>query len=77
MVIGIFLIPHVYAQPRSTDSMMNHFRFCSFSISKYIREVMQLVEANDTTEALNLLAGMKIKIDYMKTMLMIDMIKVQ
>ena len=29
---------------------------------------MQLVKANDTTEALNLLDGMKIKIDHMNTM---------
>ena len=68
MVIGFLLIPHVFAQPRSTDIMMEHMRFVHSQLANNIQEVMQLVKANDTTEALNLLDGMKIKIDHMNTM---------
>ena len=68
MVIGFLLIPHVFAQPRSTDIMMEHMRFVHSQLANNIQEVTQLVKANDTTEALNLLDGMKIKIDHMNTM---------
>jgi hypothetical protein len=68
MVIGFLLIPHVFAQPRSTDIMMEHMRFVHSQLANNIQEVIQLVKANDTTEALNLLDGMKIKIDHMNTM---------
>ena len=68
MVIGFLLIPHVFAQPRSTDIMMEHMRFVHSQLANNIQEVMQLVKANDTTEALNMLDGMKIKIDHMNTM---------
>ena len=68
MVIGILLIPHVFAQPRSTDILMDHMRFVHSQLANNVQEVMQLVKANDTTEALNLLDGMKIKIDHMNTM---------
>jgi len=68
MVIGFLLIPHVFAQPRSTDIMLEHMRFVHSQLANNIQEVMQLVKANDTTEALNLLDGMKIKIDHMNTM---------
>ena len=61
MVIGILLIPHVFAQPRSMDIMLDHRRFVHSQLANNIQEVMQLVKANDTTEALNLLDGMKIK----------------
>ena len=64
MVIGILLIPHVFAQPRSTDIIMDHMRFTHSQLANNIQEVIQLVKANDTTEALNLLDGMKIKIDH-------------
>ena len=68
MVIGILLIPHVFAQPRSTDIMMAHMRFTHSQLANNVQEVIQLVKANDTTEALNLLDGMKIKIDHMNAM---------
>ena len=68
MVIGFLFIPHVFAQPRSTDIMLEHMRFVHSQLANNIQEVMQLVKANDTTEALNLLDGMKIKIDHMNTM---------
>ena len=68
MVIGFLLIPHVFAQPRSTDIMLEHMRFVHSQLANNIQEVMQLVKVNDTTEALNLLDGMKIKIDHMNTM---------
>jgi hypothetical protein len=68
MVIGFLLIPHVFAQPRAADIMMEHMRFVHSQLANNIQEVMQLVKANDTTEALNLLDGMKIKIDHMNTM---------
>jgi hypothetical protein len=68
MVIGFFLIPHVFAQPRSMDIMLDHMRFVHSQLANNIQEVMQLVKANDTSEALNLLDGMKIKVDHMNTM---------
>ena len=47
---------------------MEHMRFVHSQLANNIQEVMQLVKANDTTEVLNLLDGMKIKIDHMNTM---------
>ena len=68
MVIGFLLIHHVFAQPRSTDIMMEHMRSTHSQLANNVQEVIQLVKANDTTEALNLLDGMKIKIDHMNAM---------
>ena len=45
MVIGILLIPHVFAQPRSTDIMMAHMRFthhCKFKLSQKMRNYKQI-----------------------------------
>ena len=47
---------------------MEHMRFVHSQLANNIQEVMQLVKANDTTEVLNLLDGMKINIDHMNTM---------
>ena len=43
-------------------------KYVHSQLANNIQEVMQLVKANDTTEVLNLLDGMKIKIDHMNTM---------
>ena len=51
MVIGFLLIPHVFAQPRSIDIMMDDMRFVHSQLANNIQEVMQLVKANDTSEA--------------------------
>ena len=72
LLVGIiFVIPLqqiVFAQIGASEQMMNHMRFTHSQLANNIQEVMQLVKANDTTEALNLLDGMKIKIDHMNTM---------
>ena len=41
---------------------MEHTRFVHSQLANNIQEVMQLVKANDTTEVLNLLDGMKMNL---------------
>jgi predicted PurR-regulated permease PerM len=69
LLIGIvFVVPQVFAQTSSLDEMMNNMRFTHSQLSNNIENVIQLVKSNNTSEALTLLEGMKIKINHMNTM---------
>jgi hypothetical protein len=48
--------------------MISHMRLTHSQLTNNIDEVKQLVENNNTSEALNLLDGMDIKINHMNTM---------
>ena len=48
--------------------MLSHMRFTHSQLTNNIDEVKQLLETNNTSEALTLLQGMDVKIDHMNTM---------
>ena len=48
--------------------MLSHMRFTHSQLTNNIDEVKQLLEINNTSEALTLLQGMDVKIDHMNTM---------
>ncbi|MGB9168360.1 MAG: hypothetical protein WCB31_05475 [Nitrososphaeraceae archaeon] len=68
LIIGILLIPHVFAQPRSEDILMDHMRFIHTQLANNVDDVINLVKSNNTAEAVNLLEGVKIKIHHMNSM---------
>ena len=71
LLIGIlFVIPlqQVFAQVGASEQMMSHMRFTHSQLTNNIDEVKQLLETNNTSEALTLLEGMNVKIDHMNTM---------
>jgi hypothetical protein len=78
LLIGIlFVIPlpplslvlqDIFAQIGASEQMMNHMRFTHSQLANNIDEVKQLIKSNNTSEALNLLEGMEIRIDHMNTM---------
>ena len=69
-VIGILfgIIQQVYSQMGAAEQMMSHMRFTHSQLANNIDQVKQLVESNNTAEAIALLEGMEIKIDHMNTM---------
>jgi hypothetical protein len=71
LLIGIlFVIPlqQVFAQVSASEQMMGHMRFTHSQLANNIDQIKQLIKANNTSEALNLLDGMEIKINHMNTM---------
>ena len=71
LLIGIlFVIPlqQVFAQVGASEQMMNHMRFTHTQLANNIDQIKQLIQASNTSEALNLLDGMEIKINHMNTM---------
>jgi hypothetical protein len=71
LLVGIFCIPLpqiVFAQTSVLDQMVSHMRFTHSQLANNIDQVKQLVKSNNTSEALNLLDGMEIKINHMNTM---------
>jgi hypothetical protein len=72
LLIGIlFVVPLqqiVFAQIGAAEQMMGHMRFTHSQLSNNIEDVIQLIQANHTSEALTLLEGMDVKIDHMNTM---------
>ena len=48
--------------------MLSHMRFTHSQLTNNIDGVKQLLETNNTSEALTLLQGMDVKIDHMNTM---------
>ena len=71
LLIGIlFVIPlqQVFAQIGASEQMMSHMRFTHSQLANNIDQIKQLIESNNTSEALALLEGMEIKIDHMNIM---------
>ena len=65
------VLQQVFAQfsPSSpAEQMMSHMRFTHSQLANNIDQVIQLVKANNTQEAITLLEGMEIKINHMNTM---------
>jgi hypothetical protein len=72
LLVGIlFVVPLlqiVFAQVGASEQMMSHMRLTHSQLANNIDEVKQLLENNNTSEAINLLDGMDIKINHMNTM---------
>ena len=71
LLIGILLViplQQVFAQIGAAEQMMGHMRFTHSQLANNIDQIKQLIQANNTSEALNLLDGMEIKINHMNTM---------
>ena len=48
--------------------MISQMRFTHSQLAGNVYDVQQLIKSNNTSEAVDLLEGMKIKIDHMNTM---------
>jgi type II secretory pathway component PulM len=70
LLIGfLFVLPQqVFAQIGASEQMMQHMRFTHSQLTNNIDEVKQLLKANNTSETINLLDGVEIRIDHMNTM---------
>jgi uncharacterized protein YoxC len=72
LLIGIFLVlslpQTVFAQAIGIDQMINQLRFTHSQLLGDIDQIKQLVKSNNTTEALNLLDDMDVKVDQMNGM---------
>jgi predicted DNA-binding ArsR family transcriptional regulator len=72
LLIGfLFVHPQIqvlFGQLGALEQMISHMRLTHSQLTNNIDEVKQLVENNNTSEALNLLDGMDIKINHMNTM---------
>ena len=71
LLIGIVLViplQQVFAQIGASEQMMNHMRFTHTQLANNIDQIKQLIKSNNTSEALNLLDGMELKINHMNTM---------
>jgi hypothetical protein len=71
LLIGIVLViplQQVFAQIGAAEQMMGHMRFTHTQLANNIDQIKQLIKSNNTSEALNLLDGMELKINHMNTM---------
>jgi len=72
LLIGIFLVlslpQTVFAQAIGIDQMINQLRFTHSQLLGDIDQIKQLVKSNNTSEALNLLDDMDVKVDQMNGM---------
>jgi predicted DNA-binding ArsR family transcriptional regulator len=72
LLIGfLFVHPQIqvlFGQLGALEQMISHMRLTHSQLTNNIDEVKQLIENNNTSEALNLLDGMDIKINHMNTM---------
>jgi hypothetical protein len=71
LLIGFLIViplQQVFAQIGASEQMMQHMRFTHSQLANNIEEVKQLLKTNNTSEAINLLEGMEIRIDHMNTM---------
>jgi len=72
LLVGIFLgltLPQtVFAQALGIDQLINQLRFTHSQLLGDIDQIKQLVKSNNTSEALNLLDDMDVKVDQMNGM---------
>ena len=71
LVVGIIsvLAPQiVFGQAIGIDQMIKQMRFTHSQLSGDIDQIQQLVKSNNTSQALNLLDDMDVKVDQMNKM---------
>jgi hypothetical protein len=68
-IIFVFtLLQIVFAQTTSTAQMISQLRLTPSQLAGNVYDVQLLIKSNNISKILDLLAGMKIKIDLMNTM---------
>ena len=67
-IVLVIPLQQVFVQVGAAVQMMGHMRFTHSQLTNNIDQIKQLIQANNTSEALNLLDGMEIKINHMNTM---------
>jgi len=68
-VLFVYTQQIVFAQQTSaSEQIMSHMRFTHSQLANNIDQIKQLIESNNTSEALTLLDGMDVKINHMNTM---------
>ena len=67
-IVLVIPLQQVFAQVGASEQMMGNMRFTHSQLTNNIDQIKQLIQANNTSEALNLLDGMEIKINHMNTM---------
>jgi hypothetical protein len=68
-VLFVYSQQTVFAQQTSaSEQIMSHMRFTHSQLANNIDQIKQLIESNNTSEALTLLDGMDVKINHMNTM---------
>jgi len=68
-VLFVYSQQIVFAQQTSaSEQIMSHMRFTHSQLANNIDQIKQLIESNNTSEALTLLDGMDVKINHMNTM---------
>jgi hypothetical protein len=67
-IVLVIPLQQVFVQVGASEQMMGHMRFTHSQLTNNIDQIKQLIQANNTSEALNLLDGMEIKINHMNTM---------
>jgi hypothetical protein len=68
-ILFVATLQIVFAQQTSaSEQMMSHMRFTHSQLANNIDQIKQLLETNNTSEALTLLDGMDVKINHMNTM---------
>ena len=67
-IVLVIPLQQVFAQLGAAEQMMGHMRFTHSQLTNNIDQIKQLIQANNTSEALNLLDGMEIKINHLNTM---------
>ena len=67
LVALVLIIPNVFAQS-TEDLMLKDLRLTHTILEKNMDQVISLIKNNHTSEALNLLDGIKIKVHHMNVM---------
>ena len=68
-ILFVFPLQIGFAQQTSaSEQIMTHMRFTHSQLANNIDQIKQLIENNNTSEALTLLDGMDVKIKHMNTM---------
>lgn len=68
----LLLLPILYFLPSTIsaqeDSMISHMRQTHNILEQNVGQVISLIESNHTSEALNLLEGLKIKVNHIDSL---------
>lgn len=74
LILLLLLLPLLYFLPSTIfaqyaeDSMISHMRQTHNILEKNVGEVISLIQSNNTSEALNLLEGVKIKVNHIDSL---------
>ncbi|MDR4512816.1 MAG: hypothetical protein MRJ93_14045 [Nitrososphaeraceae archaeon] len=64
----LYFLPTTISAQYAEDSMITHMRQTHNILEKNVGEVISLIKSNHTSEALNLLEGVKIKVNHIDSL---------